>query len=85
MSTFRDQVQENCWIDIYLLRTDPIFSGNIHSLPSCSIRRGQPGLMEMMLRAENNADSIFVVMLVVETNTITVFVISINITTNPGL
>ena len=41
--------------------------------------------MEMMLRAESNAVSIFVAMLVEETNTNTVFVNSTNITTNPGL
>ena len=41
--------------------------------------------MEMMLRAESNAVSIFVVMLVEETNTNTVFVNPTNITTNSGL
>ena len=33
-------------------RTNSIFSGNISSLLSCSIGRGQPGIMEMMLSGE---------------------------------
>ena len=33
-------------------RTNSIFSGNISSLLSCSIGRGQPGIMEMTLSGE---------------------------------
>ena len=39
-----------------LVPTNSIFSGNIHSLLSCSIGRGQPCLVEMTLSGEKEAE-----------------------------